>query len=434
MLKVQEFISCFDTLSEALIYLKRNLDIETVSSQLPDKLSPYGPLMVLKPGQRADMSDPLVREANCLVIDQNGEIISKAWDHPLIVNKIEELPVDFDFTRDVFCEEIPDGELVVVYNIDGDWVISTNDSAAGLKYIGETELPAFTFENEIKTMLSRRYSGGWDTPFRNVNPMMAFVFIYVNPHLGKIMPIISQELYLMGVINLDNYYEISTNTLDNMAEKMDFTRPTCTEVHGVNSLHSRLNQMRTLSPGLMLRNGRGQRVMIPNPIYKVVKNAVDARDRVRPTHIASIMQAVRDSSDITSISAAYTKFAPMLRLLWNGREKLWEELMSLWNSAHREKNLKDFAERVQHNPLNYLLFMYKDGRINNLIEEIEKLKPIKIVRLIRNQQQEEYESAAKYLKSVGGNADGSEEDSVEKEEKDAAETEESSIPWSQDGD
>lgn len=421
MLKIQEFIECFDDMTEACVYLKRNLNIEcnVYGLQVGDN---EHRVLLFHPGQKADLTNPLVQEANCLILYPDGDVLARAWARPDIVHDAPKVPAKFNLSGSI-CEEVPDGEVVVIYNIEGSWVICTGTSVDGNEYLPGMELPAFTYETEIKSLLSRRFNDKWFKPFEQINPMMCFVFNYVNPYAKRVLPYLAPELYLTGVINLDLEHEVSGGMVEALAKQMDFARPFWKEINGSGSLMTRVNNMRTLSPGLMLRDRHDYRVFIPNPIYKVVKSAKEAGDRVRPAHMVRIIQACRDLADVTAVAAAYQDFGPMLELLWNVQWGLLDELIMLWSAAKIETTLKDFAKAVQHHPLNYLLFMLRDDENWDIKKEVRTLKPTKLVRIAEKEWEKEYDAAFRLLKFAGGSADG-----VSEEE------EEGSIPYSQEGD
>ena len=283
-----------------------------------------------------------------------------------------------------------------------------------------------TYDNEIKALLSRRNGGNWDAPLSNTNPYMCFVFNYVTPYRDGVMPIITPELYLMSVINTESGAALSNGMVESLAKNLKVGHRAWNEINGNTSLTNRLLNMRALAPGLMLTDVDDFRVFIPNPIYRAVRHAKEAGQRCRPAHVATILQACRDKADVVAVSAAYESVAPMLELLWSVRDGLWADLLLLWNTANRTKTLKDFAEVVQHHPLNYLLFMYKNKEITNIKDAISGIKPVKLIRFAKNKWEKEFDGAARLLKYIGGTTNAVKEKSGEEEE--------GAIPFCQAGD
>jgi len=416
MLKIQEFINCFDSMEEAALYLHRNLKVESYAIKMQEGYSVWH----FKATQKADFNDPIVREAHCLILYDDGDILARAWPRPYMVNTSSELPDHFNMTGAI-CEEIPDGSIVVVYNIEGEWHIGTTDSFDGDDYFPGMELPALTYEHEIKALLARRNGNRWSRPFDNTNPYMCFVFSYVSPYLNKVMPVLTPDLYLMAVINNEANIELTNGLVESLAQKMDVSRPNWSEINGATSLTTRLYNMRALVPGLMLRDKNDNRIQIVNPIYNAVKAAKEAGDRVRPSHIAKILQQCRDKADVAAVSATYPGFGDLLELLFNVREELYSELMILWNTAKDERRPAEFAKLVMHHPLNYLMFMFRDNAITSFKDALAELKPIKLTRLARNKWEKQFDQAERLIKFSGGNPNG-----VEKED--------GSIPFCQEGD
>jgi len=417
MLKIQEFISCFDNTSEAYKYLRSNLNIDVSAHILEDNGIKHD-VVLLKPGRRADLTDPLVREAHCLILDSDdAEVLAKAWDRPYIASMAENLPSDFNLTKAV-CEEVPDGELVVIYNIGGTWFIGTGESVDGMNYLAVgLGLSTFTYDSAVKKHL-RRNSASWDSLLKNMNPLMCFVFNFVSPSANSVMPILSSKLYLTGVINLENGREVSVPGLNTMANNVGFTRPSWNEINGASSLAQRIFSMRALAPGLMLRDRNNHRVFIPNPIHKAVKCAKEAGDRILPTHIVKILQACRDRADVMTVATAYDSYAPMLEMLYRVRKDLIEELIMLWSVARHKVSAADFAAEVEHHPLKHLLFMCRNDELVDLKSEVNALKPIKLTRIAKNKWEKEYVSASELLKFAGGSNGDSETGKKESDKED----------------
>lgn len=391
MLKIQEFLECFDSIIEASRFLKKNLHVE---------LSPFlidgtHYVFLAQPKQKADLTHPIVKETNLLLLDENGDVLAKAWDFPTIAHGPKDIPTWFDFGNANYSEEMPDGDLIVIYNIEGTWYVETGDSPIG---VGN---PTFDHEKAVITLLEKRF-GRWDKAFKNVNPFLCFVFCFVHPDNKKIMPIISPELYLMAIINLENSKELSYNTVDTIGDEMGFTRPPSVEINGTNSFMHHLNKMRTFAPGLMLRDKMLNRVFIPNPIYLAMKKALDAGPEIRPGHVAGIVQACRDEGDIDGISMSYYYIAPMLNLLWRVKKELWTEMLDLWAIASRKPSMQEFAKIVQYHPLNFLLFLQRDNKIPSIKDGLDRLTPMKMYSVAKRREPREYSVAVKKLKEYGG--------------------------------
>ena len=372
-----------------------------------------------RPLPKANMSDPLVKEAHCLLLDEDADIMARAWDYPTVVKNQKELIKEFTFDQDSIAEELPDGGIVVIYNIEGKWRVGSPNSPVGDENPPGLSLPSFSYSRLVKLFLSTLHDE-WDRPFENINPMLCFVFSFVCEFANNVMPIRKSQLYLMSIINLDNGKELNDKLVRSQARLLRVQTLQQKVVRTNSDLSKYLRAMRTLCPGLMLRNNLGNRVMIENPIYSCMKSAIGAGNRVRPIHIAKLLTMIRDRRDMEVITTAYPDTKHMLDLFWKTRVEIWQELLKLWKVAEPfRNNMQAFATTIQYHPLNYILFKVRDLNVD-IRSEVEALKPTKLERLTREKYEKEFDSAARLLKFMRGSIDNVRE--------------EGSIPFCQEGD
>jgi len=312
MLKIQEFIGCFDNIDKAHIYLRANAGVDAVLHNVSDDDGYVHDLFLYKPTKNADMNNPLVREAHCLIMNDRAELLSKAWDYPLDVKTEKDFPGEFSFTRDTFVSDQMDGEIVVIYNLEGRWVIGTPNSADTWNDAVDKVSPSYTWDSDIKALLSGNTVNAWDVKLKELNPFMCLVFSYVSPHNTKVMPILKPSLTLLACINTETGKEFPTSMVTKLSDKLNMSMTDWHPISGSTAISVRLNRMRTLSPGVILCDNIGHRLMIHNPIYKAVKSALDAGERCRPVHVVKILQSCRDKLDAMTIGRSYPDFEP-----WN---------------------------------------------------------------------------------------------------------------------
>ena len=433
MTRVQEFIDCFSSIEEAVPYLKRNLGIDCkhyiIDSGTVD-------VWMCSVGNRAELDDPLVRESSMMVLDDHNYLLAKPWNLPFVVeNSSVGTPDGFNFGRDCIAYDVPDGTIVMIYNIDGKWMVASPNDPEGQEYLGATPLPTLTYEFETKSTLNNMF-GLWTNAFRNVNPHLCFIFSFVSPYDLGVMPIQQPELTLMGVTNLETGQQLTFDNVDRLANQMGFPRVNWRAVSSSTGLHNRLMNMRALAPGLMVEDKEGERMFIPNPIYKAVQRALLSGDRANGTHMATIVQSCRDKADKVTVSVAYECFAKMLDLLWAVRVDMWHELSTLWNCAN-EFDGPEFAKLIDHHPLKHILHLYKKGKIHSIKDELYKLKPHKLAEITQMKWEKEFELAQQLLKFNGGNsyATSNQEESDQEENIQGGDgTEEGCIPFSVEGD
>jgi hypothetical protein len=206
--------------------------------------------------------------------------------------------------------------------------------------------------------------------------------------------------------NTESGKELSISRVDEFADKWKFRRPTRQSMRSMKALDMILKNPMPLIKGTMLIDKNGMRVKVPNPIYDAVKNAKMAGNMVKPLHAAKILQACKDQVDILQVARAFPEFQHVLGFFMQVRDELWNELLILWNTARDyQKDDKRFAEIVQYHPLNALLFMLKDGKINSLKEAVYTLDPHKIMRNAERKYEKEFDVIKRSLQisnSFGG--------------------------------
>ncbi len=400
MLKIQEFISCFENITEANMYLRMGLGLSIKKDELVDSGDgKVRTVYLYNPGVHSNMTDPLVQEANALILDDKANLVAKGPNHPLEALCPEELPGNFRLDG-AEAEEMTDGTMVLVYNYKGEWQVATKDSADGTNYVPGLKLSAFTFGHEVRNLIQRRFPNGeWESAFSDVDANLCFAFDYVSPHNRNIMPYVAPGLFLLSITNVKDGTELKPYLVRAMAKKFDYPYPRWNSIAGSNSLVKFLYNIKSLSKGIILMDTHGAKVKIPNPIYYAVKSAKAAGERIVPTHIAKILCSCRDDTDISIIRSTFPEYSKHMKLLKKVREQLWGELLTLWNATrdYRQDD-KKFAEAVLHHPLNCFLFMLKDGKASSLKESVEGLDPRRLADLAEGKYEKEF--ARQSIKSL----------------------------------
>lgn len=402
MLKIQEFISCFEDIEEANVHLRRGLDLKIKEDELVKcsnslKMSIHRRVYLYNCGVHSNVADPLVQEANVLILDDKANLVAKGPNRPLEALCSEDLPSDFRL-EGAIAEEMTDGITVLIYNYEDEWHVATEKSVDASNYIPGMQLSTFSYDYEVKGLFQRRY-GDWPKPFDDVSSDLCFTFDYVSPHNRIVMPYTSPGMFLLSIVDVASGTEIEQHFVNKYANKWDYLRPNWNSLAGCNSLSKFLHNIRPLSKGVILRDTHGTKVKIPNPIYYAIKSAKNAGERISSAHIAKILCSCRDNTDISIIRSTFPEYSKHIELLETTKNLLWSELMILWNIAREyTKDPKKFAETVQHHPLNCLLFMFRDGAIFSLKESVEKLDPRKLAALARGKYEKEFDSYEKSLR------------------------------------
>lgn len=371
MLKICQYISCFDNIEKANAELKSRLRIASKEESIYDSRGELYRFFLYSPMPKADLDNPIVAESHGLLLYDDGTLASKLITIP---KEISEIPKDADEYR-----EVPDGTMLAVYNLERDWVVSSTESATASEYM-RVSLPSFTLGHELLRTI------GGQQKFGTSNPELIYVFMLVSQYNTKVMPYTGQEAYLLAIIDRTTGKELHPHTVTGIASRMGFKMPQST------------TNYRTLSPGLFIMN-KGERYFLSNPIYNSITNALEAGGRVSAGHIANIFRSLRDEKDLDVVGITYTHYERMLELLESSATDATLSLYNLWNEAKDVRDdQKEFALKVMNHPLNFLLFQYKDGKINNISQAVRKMSTDKLIKLAQEADASAFKTYEKLIK------------------------------------
>lgn len=384
MLKIQEFISCFDSIEEANVCLKRELSLSITDSHLYN-YSEKSKVYIYNRGKHSNINNPLVREANGLILDKNHVLLAKGLDHHYNVKNIEDPPKDFKLYRSS-VEEMTTGMMIIIFNYKGVWSVATKDSINDVDYT-----------IDVKRIIGRNPDKCWTSLF-NENKNHIYVFDFISKEYKTVWPCSAFKLYLLTIIDKETGKELDPFVVDDISEYLEFDRPKHKEIVGRRSLSAFIACNRIPSRGVILSNS-GVRVKLLNPLYYSIKAAGEVENRIEPIHIAKIFLACKDDIDLMVISKAFPKYADFLLLFDRAVKKVRDDLMIIWMSIqHLMNDSAAFARAVPPYPLSPLLFMYKNKQIKTFKEGIKKLSPHRLINITKGKYEKEFEASNRHLK------------------------------------
>lgn len=405
MLNIQKYISCFENIKEANTYLSSKFKIDCIEDTLlSDITNTWYPVHVYVPRLHADLTDPIVQEANCLILDEDGGLVAKAADIAHEVASPEELPQSF-ILENASVLENGEGTPITIYNLEGEWFVGGQFSADAREICSQSRRGNLSYGFRVKEFMELKSVGEWDSKFINVDPRLCFSFLYVPPD-GKLIPSSHEELVLLDVVNLETGEELPQDRVDSLANSLSLMRPKKRSVHGMNSLRHIMGSMPWTRTGITLVDRNNLRVEIANPIYQAIRNAKKAAGKVQPVHVVKIYQACRDEVDMMQIVRMFPEFKDLIKLTHVTVDELWGELLSLWNTAKRERDDKGFAKVVDHHAFKHILFEYRRGNVSNIKEALANLKPHKLLASMVIKHDRDLSLAARYLRIENGGENG----------------------------
>jgi len=380
VLKIQNYISCFEDMYHANFYLKSNLGISSELNKLDLDDGEAIEVFSYRADPRSDRKNSIVRETNGLVLYKDGDLLTKAYNHPIELENINSLQ-----NKNLKIFEVPDGKIMTIFNHEGSWKASTLTDVNGKEYM-KVSLPGMTFSDEILRDVAKLH-------LKLSHPELIYVFNFVSKYNTKIMPHVNQKAYLITVIDRTTGFELKSDVINNITNR--------NELDKIRHLNS--GWCRTLAPGVFIIDSNKERYFCNNPIYSAILNALDAGLEVSPLHMAKIVSACRDERDIDVVGLTFKKYEFMLDLLLSEKYEVATELHSLW-----QKNMslvdspKEFADAIAHHPMSHILFHYKDDKIKSIRSEVHNLAPEKLISMVKERQTARFNAYSKIIKLEDG--------------------------------
>jgi hypothetical protein len=384
MLKIQEFISCFGTVEEANLHLGHKLSL-TITEGYLHNFSEKSKIFIYNKGKFSDIDNPMVREANGLILDDSYTLVSKGPDHHYEVNVMKDLPLGFKLYRSDI-EEMTTGMMITVFNYKGVWSVATKDSIND---------PDYTID--VKRCAGKGLDSWWTAVFEK-DKNYIYIFDFISKEYDSIWPCPTFKLYLLSIIDKETGEEFDPFEVDDMARELGFARPKHKRIAGKRSMQSFMETVRIPSRGVVISNN-GIKVKLRNPLYYSIKTADEAEDRVEPIHVAKIFLACRDSVDLLVVSNSFPKYAEFLELFDRTMKTTLRDLTTMWLAVQQFVNdSATFAKAVPAYPFSHLLFMYKNGRIKTIKEGLDKISAHQLLNITKDKYEKEFENNNGHLK------------------------------------
>jgi len=385
MLKIQEFISCFNSIEEANVYLEKELSLVIGEDYLHNPRE-RSKIYIYNKSRRSDMDSPLVREANGLILDESHALIAKGPDHHYTVNGIDNLPKNFKLYKSS-AEEMTTGMMITVFNYNSVWVVASKDSISDVDYT-----------IDVKRAVGKGIDSWWTSVFDDGGKDHIYVFDFISKEYENIWPCPTFKLYLLTIIDKKTGEELDPFVIDGISRNLGFARTKHKIISGKRSLSSFRSDVRMPSRGVILSNNN-VRIKIPNSLYYSIKIADEIEDRIEPIHVAKIFLACKDDIDLMVISKSFPKYADFLTLFNRTIQKVLRDLVVMWTSVQQFTNDPvRFARAIPPYPLSQLLFMYRDKKISTFKEGIKKLSPHRLINITKGKYGKEFDTNVRHLK------------------------------------
>lgn len=291
-------------------------------------------------------SHPLVRECRSLILDKNGNVVSRAF--PRFFNYGEQPDITEKFVwKDSVHYLKEDGSLIKVYwnPFDKRWEISTRSSAFG-------EAPHEFFNTFREAVIKDGLSGMHEQDFQRFMDLAlldkdyTYVFEYTSPSNRIVTPYKTASLVLIGCFSHKDNKEVDVDTVWYCSRLKNHTSIRLVQQFKFNSEEELKIGLLELSDGLregfVSLDSTGLRVKHKNSLY-VKLHQTRGDDGFTRKKIAGICAIGEEDEVLRYYPECEELFIPYIE----ARNRLFFDAKQKWNEARNIETQKDFALQVK---------------------------------------------------------------------------------------
>jgi hypothetical protein len=347
MSKIQEYISFFDNINEGREWLWKKAAVGSVVAKNDEVL--FGPTAGANP------DNPLVREANLLVLSGRNELLARSWSTPDTIDSCINIPEAFTIGRPGTAFTVPAGTYLVVYR-NGDDICITNGKHPNImnhhKVLGNGRI-IFPIEmdpyNRASGLLNfcTEVHGRWQAPFESMSRNLCFTIV-VNKNKPSVQDKDAISATLVGVVNTLSQRDLEAETVKACAITMQLNPPDVKKyTGGYRSVRKLIHLAPVMSCGVMLMADTGERLFLRNRMYSAL---VRAKADMSPTNLLDVLYNCRSSSDMEEISTINSAYSAAVGVIDRLRRLITSELASMWITYKHYDN-DQFQKAVSNHPI-----------------------------------------------------------------------------------
>lgn len=395
MLKIQEYIKNFKSISDANYFLSQEFDIESRKDKLGDDV-----VYTYNYGRNSDKMNGICNEARGLILDSEGQVVCQSF--PRFFNHNDSVAPDLDWNT-TKAETKADGTLITVYNHKGTYYAATRHHPEADVRIGNLtatyrSATEFFLHSKLPPLVDR--VNEWWSWFRPHKKEYCFVFEMVGPDNRIITPYDFYDMILLTIFDKEKNIECNNYVVDTFSKAYGFSRPKFYTVSDFMDTIDLIGFLDIMDEGFVLVDDNKTRLKLKNPSWRTLKKAINAGAPQVSADTFAKLVLDGDSEDIIAFFPKYEKIINLLEDVFNESKT---EMEYLWFEYKDLKTNKDFAREVSHHWLSSLLFAAYNNMVTYPINAISKIKPKKLVAETKRRRPNQFETEfTKIARRVGG--------------------------------
>jgi len=324
------------------------VDSITVKEKKIGDLTLY--LFNYKDKQLVNKNHPVLKRCRGLVIDNKCRILNYPFDRFFNHWENEAASIDWNSTS---IQGKLDGSLICVFNVDGEWMITTRGSFYPI------ENTVIDFDKLFRRMFNDK--------FKLLSTTHCYMFELVSKENRIVTLYDSERIYLIGGRNMSSLCECTPEILDNLAATLDVYRPKYFNANDLDGCKKLFENFRQDEEGLVVVDIDFNRLKIKQECYfKLAK--------IKMLSKQSIFEYVLGK---LNIDEEYLKMLPEVQDEVNRIREIWGRTLTHVYSTHYSiiKDIPNISRKeyallaVKYRYKSFLFCMY-DGKsiIKNHIE------------------------------------------------------------------
>jgi hypothetical protein len=387
MLAIQEYISSFDNMGQALHWLKRKLGIVASEQSLAGRT-------LIQFSVAAGSEDHISRESDGLILNTAGEVVCLPPLRPIRLKEEDESKVVW---KDAIVSDKEEGLRVMVYYFNDMWTFATPRSINALDSIKIERNITSTIRFEISHKLNTdfgSYGAVFDYPD---NEDLCFIFNYTWPLLDCIHPPKKEKLILETIVDRKSFLEVDPFLVDDFAHVFGFERPLCHTINEGEEKEIVSKLMRPYTVGLNVHDIKGNKYFLPNRLYTALYITKVVGINVLPVHVLNVMKHCRTINDINIVKEKYKKMVPVIDILDEARQSLIMHAVSaLQGKTNTDK--PGAVVKMEAEILEAIKRLLKGNEIDQVAQAVNALRPDKIIAYAAATKGQQYFSAVEKLR------------------------------------
>lgn len=343
--EIQKLLSTYSSMMSGNNGISEKFDIG-ITTEMLDVSENDGTselIFIYNKNKNRKKSEYIEDEANKLILSFEKEIINKTFPK---IHSERELS---------YLKDINWGAAEIEPHLDGTHVsIFKHNKMFFIRAWHKDQDPDDLRAKEVKEILASKCRP-WFAPFaeNNIGKSCCWTFELVSPKFKNIVEYEELKLYLITIFNKEHAFECSKQFTDAFALKNGFDRLKRKTVKNMGQVIGVLNSEATFTKGLIISDDNKHRVKVMNPVYKILDNMKNLRNKPSVEDLATLV-LLGYQKDVISICDEYSI---VIKLIEQALESILLEASMLWSLATSAKSRKEFSSVISAmRPTSKLLF------------------------------------------------------------------------------